>query len=670
MTEDPSKRTTPEVPALSSAPQAANNSSDFSEKGADVESEAPHPHNKIHTPQKLALLALTAMGVVFGDIGTSPLYALRECFSGEHGFAISPENVYGVLSLFFWSLTIIISLKYVLFIMRADNRGEGGILALEALARKASKSMTHKWVGITLTLLGIFGATLLYGDGIITPAISVLSALEGITVAAPGMSPFVVPLTCVVLLGLFLVQRFGTAKIGIVFGPITLIWFLTLGLLGILQILQNPSILAAFNPLYAVRFFADNGWVGFFVLGTVFLCVTGGEAMYADMGHFGRNPIKLGWFFIVWPCLVLNYFGQGSLILRDPTAISSPFYNMAPSWALYPLIGLATAATVIASQALISGVFSLQRQAIQLGFSPRMEIIHTSRSEIGQIYVPALNWALLIGAVLLVVTFRTSSGLAHAYGIAVSLTMLITTILAIAVARLVWKWSIFSITLLCAPLLLVDIAFFVANASKFLHGGYIPIFLAAVCHFLMVTWIRGRQILGEELNARSVSLKNFLEEMDSNPPIRVPGTAVFMTGSKDGVPFPLVNNLKHNKIVHERVIFVTFITKEIPHVSAIDRVSIEEIRNGLWRVMVRIGFMDDADVQAILRQVCAQGLWINLSETTFFLGREVILASRKKGMAMWREKLFAFMGKNAQSPSAFFNIPPNQVIEIGMQVEI
>jgi KUP system potassium uptake protein len=659
--EDPTKRSVPAVPALSATRET---------ECSEIESHPPHHGHNEQSPQKLALLALTAMGVVFGDIGTSPLYALRECFAGEHGYTISPENVYGILSLFFWSLSIIISIKYVLFIMRADNRGEGGILALEALARRASAKLPFKGLGTVLTLMGIFGATLLYGDGIITPAISVLSALEGITVAAPGLSPYVVPSTCAVLLGLFLVQRFGTAKIGIVFGPITLLWFVILGVLGVAQIAQAPSILSAINPMYAVRFFAENGWKGFLVLGTVFLCVTGGEAMYADMGHFGRSPIKYGWFFIVWPSLILNYFGQGALILRDPSAISSPFYNMAPAWALYPLIALATAATVIASQALISGVFSLTKQAIQLGFSPRMEIIHTSKNEIGQIYVPAVNWALLIGAVVLVIAFQSSSGLAHAYGIAVSLTMLITTFLAVAVARYVWKWSVLSISLLCIPLLIVDVAFFAANAVKIFHGGYIPLVLAAACHFLMVTWIRGRQLLGEELAARAVSLRTFMEEMEAKPPMRVPGTAVFMTGAKDGVPFSLVNNLKHNKILHERVVFITFVTREIPYVDAMDRVTIEELKNGMWRVSVKIGFMDDADVQAIIHQACAKGLWINISETTFFLGREVVLATHKRGMALWREKLFAFMGKNAQSPAAFFNIPPNQVIEIGMQVEI
>jgi KUP system potassium uptake protein len=610
------------------------------------------------------------MGVVFGDIGTSPLYALRECFSGPHGLALNRGNVYGVLSLVFWSLTFIISLKYVLFIMRADNRGEGGILALESLARRQTSQFKRKWLAAMVMIVGIFGSALLYGDGIITPAISVLSALEGLSVAAPGLSDYVVPLTVAVLVALFSVQRYGTARIGAVFGPITLLWFLTLGGLGISQIVKAPEVLAALSPHYAVEFFLEGGWTAYFILGTVFLCVTGGEAMYADMGHFGRRPIKLGWFALVMPALLLNYFGQGALLLSNPETVENPFYRMAPTWALYPLVALATMATVVASQALISGVFSLTRQAVQLGYSPRMAIIHTSRSEIGQIYVPIVNYAILAGAIILVLVFQSSGAIAHAYGIAVSATMTITMLLAIVVARYVWKWSVLAVTLVCAPLLVIDLAFLGANLSKFLHGGYIPVVLACIIQFLAMTWIRGRQLLAQGIRERTVSLADFLEEIEAHPPVRVSGTAVFMTGSKDGAPLPLVNNLKHNKVMHERVIFITFTTKEVPHVPLVDRIAIEEIKHGLWRVVVKIGFMDDANVQAILRQCCALGLWVNLSDTTFFLGREIILASRKRGMALWREKLFAFMGRNAQSPAAFFNIPPSQVIEVGMQVEI
>jgi KUP system potassium uptake protein len=629
-----------------------------------------HGHSEDDSPRKIALLAVTAMGVVFGDIGTSPLYALRECFNGPQGYVATRENVFGVLSLVFWSLNIIISIKYVLFIMRADNRGEGGILALEALARRQSSHFPFKWMTTLVVLIGMFGATLLYGDGIITPAISVLSALEGLKIVTPLFEPYVVPLTVAVLVALFAVQRYGTARIGAVFGPITMLWFTSLGLLGVLSIFKTPEILMSLNPLNAVDFFIQNGWKGYFILGTVFLCVTGGEAMYADMGHFGRTPIKYGWFGVALPGLMLNYLGQGALLLRSPEAAENPFYRLAPDWATLPLVVLATMATVIASQALISGVFSLTRQAVQLGYSPRVAIVHTSRDEIGQIYVPLVNWALLIGAIWLVLTFQSSSAIAHAYGIAVSLTMLVTTLLAVAIARYVWKWNLALVTLVCLPLVIVDVAFFGANAVKFFHGGYIPITLAIVMQVLMTTWVRGRQLLAAGLRERTVALTDFLEEVEAHPPVRVPGTSVFMTGSKDGAPLALVNNLKHNKIMHERILFVTFTTMEIPHVPLAERVSLEEVKLGIWRVVVKIGFMDDADVQAILRQCCAQGIWVNLSDTTFFLGREIILASKKRGMALWRERLFAFMGRNAQSPAAFFNIPPSQVVEVGMQIEI
>jgi len=657
-------------PASSKAaasPSAAPTSTPVSELGVADDTHGCHPEMGL---RRVTITALSALGVVFGDIGTSPLYALRECFNGPHPLGVTEANVFGVLSLVFWSLTIIISLKYVLFIMRADNRGEGGILALEALARKHAREFPFKSLSTIVMLVGIFGATLLYGDGIITPAISVLSALEGLAVATPLFKPYVVPLTVAVLVAIFAVQRYGTARIGAVFGPITLLWFTVLGVLGARQIIQTPHILLALNPYHAFSFLVENGKGGFLLLGTVFLCVTGGEAMYADMGHFGRRPIKLGWFFVALPGLVLNYFGQGALLLADPTTAENPFYRLAPEWALYPLVALATMATVIASQALISGVFSLTRQAVQLGYAPRLAIIHTSRDEIGQIYVPGVNLALLIGSVCLVLIFGSSSSMAHAYGIAVSLTMLITTFLAVIVARYVWKWSIALVTVITIPLLIVDIAFFGSNVVKILHGGFIPLLLAAVMMMLMTTWIRGRKLLGDGLRERTVPLVDFLEEIEAHPPVRVPGTSVFMTGSKEGTPLALTNNLKHNKVLHERVIIVTFLTKEIPHVPLADRVSIEEIKLGMWRVPVKIGFMDDANVQAILRQCCAQGLWVNLSDTTFFLGREIVLATKKRGMALWRERLFAFMGRNAQSPAAFFNIPPSQVIEVGMQIEI
>lgn len=639
-----------------------------------------------HHPS-LRILVLTALGVVFGDIGTSPLYALRECLSLELGFGPKPENVLGALSMIFWSLNIVVSLKYVLFIMRAHNRGEGGILALESLARRQAARRGFTGLLPVVTVLGVFGSALLIGDGIITPAISVLSALEGLKVVTPLFEPYVVPLTVGVLVGLFSIQRYGTARIGAIFGPITFLWFFSLGLLGIVQIFMNPQVLVAVHPYYAYAFFAEQGWAGFAILGTVFLCVTGGEAMYADMGHFGRRPIKIGWFALVLPALVMNYFGQGALLLRDPSAIESPFYRIAPEWAVFPLVMLATAATVIASQALISGVFSLARQAVQIGYSPRMSIIQTNQNEIGQIYVPMINWMLLIGAIILVLTFQSSSKIAHAYGIAVSLTMLITTILAALIARYVWKWNIFLVAIVCVPMLFIDLSFAGANIMKIAHGGWVPLLLAVFVQVLVMTWIRGRRILARELSSKNVDLKTFLSEIAKNPPVRVSGAAVFMTGSKEGAPFPFVNNLRHNKVLHERVLFLTFVTREVPHVEEAEQISIEVIVpedaavrdpsgallpgvSGLYRAVIQLGFMDRADVQAVLKVCREQGIDINPLDTTYFLGREIVLATEKRNMAIWRERLFAFMGRNAQSPALFFNIPPTQVIEVGMQVEI
>ncbi len=626
------------------------------------------------------------MGVVFGDIGTSPLYALRECLNDEHGYPPTPENVYGFLSMFFWSLNIVVSLKYVLFIMHAHNRGEGGILALEALARRQAVRNGFTKLVPAITVLGIFGAALLFGDGIITPAISVMSALEGLKVATPFFEPYIVPLTAVVLIALFSVQRFGTARIGAVFGPITLLWFFVLGVLGLAEIVHNPGVLVAVSPHYAINFFVNEGPISLLILGTVFLCVTGGEAMYADMGHFGRHPIKWGWFAVVLPCLVLNYFGQGALVLRDASAIANPFYRLAPEWALIPLVVLATCASVIASQALISGVFSLARQAVQIGYSPRMTIIHTNHKEIGQIYIPIVNWVLLVGCLWLVFTFKSSSGIAHAYGIAVSLLMLITTLLAGIIARYVWKWG-WPLTLtLMVPLLLIDVAFFGANAAKVLSGGWIAIAIAIGVQVLATTWIFGRRLLASELGAKSVRLDGFIQSIKENPPLLVPGTAVFMTGSKDGTPFPFVNNLLHNKVMHEHVLFLTFVTREVPHIPVAERIEVQTILpdrakalmpgefvrglGGLHRIVIRMGFMDKADVQDVLRMCRFRGIDTRIEETTFFLGRETVLATEKRGMALWREKLFAFMGRNAQSPALFFNIPPAQVIEVGMQVEI
>jgi len=629
-----------------------------------VSTDSGHgPKSKIHS------LVIGAIGVVFGDIGTSPLYAIRESFHGEHGFKANPTNILGALSLIFWSLMLIVSLKYVVLILRADNKGEGGILALETLARKNGGIRTERVAQIIL-MLGIFGSTLLYGDGIITPAISVLSALEGLKMATPMFEPYVPLITIAILFALFSVQRFGTDRIGAIFGPITAFWFLALGVLGLQKIVEHPAVLQAVNPLYALQFFSENGYKGYLILGTIFLTVTGGEALYADMGHFGKLPIRIGWFSLVLPCLLLNYFGQGALILQDPTAVENPFYRLVPSWALYPMVGLATMATVIASQALISGVFSLTKQAIQLGYFPRMRVIHTSDLQIGQIYVPFVNWALCLGAIWLVIEFQTSSAMAAAYGIAVSLTMLVTTILAFVVARAVWKWSAALVTGVFVPLILIDFAFFGSNSLKILNGGWIPLVIACGIYLLMVTWIHGRKLLAAGLAEHSIPFSSLIDEFVHRHHGRVEGTAVYMSGRPDTVPLALSHNLKHNKVMHERVFLITFVTKDIPHVKQEHRLDVEELTSGLFRIKVSVGFMDDADFSGVLCLANDRGLNIDSDRTTFFLGREIVLATCKAGMSLWRERLFAFMGRNALSPVSYYNLPAKQVMEVGVQIEI
>lgn len=606
---------------------------------------------------------------MFGDIGTSPLYAIRESFHGEHGFTVNPVNILGALSLIFWSLMLIISLKYVLLILRADNKGEGGILALETLARKNGR-ISHSKASQFILFVGIFGATLLYGDGIITPAISVLSALEGLKEATPVFESYVPLITIAVLTLLFSVQKYGTDRIGAIFGPITSLWFLALGVLGVSKIVEYPMILTAMNPMYAIDFFVSNGWQGYIILGTIFLTVTGGEALYADMGHFGRSPIQVGWFTLVLPCLLLNYFGQGALILQDPTAVENPFYRMVPSWGLYPMVALATMATVIASQALISGVFSLTKQAIQLGYFPRMAVIHTSDKTIGQIYIPFINWALFVGAVWLVIEFRESSAMAAAYGIAVSLTMLVTTFLALVVARKVWNWSSLMIFLVIGPFVFIDLAFFGSNSLKILNGGWIPLVIAGGMFIMMVTWIRGRQLLAAGLAEQSLPFDKLVDEFEASRYPRVEGTAIYMSGRPGTCPLALSHNVKHNKVMHERVILITFITKDVPHVARYKRIAIDQPAKGLFRVVVSLGFMDDPDFQSVVELCRDQDFIIEPNETTFFLGREIVLATQKTGMAIWREKIFAFMGRNAQSPVTYYKLPAKQVMEVGIQIEI
>lgn len=616
----------------------------------------------------LFVLSLAALGVVYGDIGTSPLYAMRECFHGAHAIVPSPANILGVLSLLFWSLIIVISIKYLVFVLRADNHGEGGILSLTALATPIRPSGRTEHV--FLIFIGIFGAALLYGDGIITPAISVLGAVEGLTVSTPIFSPYVVPITICILVALFLFQSKGTAKVGRVFGPITLMWFTALAVLGMAQIVRYPDVVVAVNPLRAFDFFVRNGWHGFLILGSVFLVVTGGEALYADMGHFGTRPIRLVWFSVVLPALLLNYFGQGALLLEDPEAAHNPFYRLAPGWALYPMIVLATSAAVIASQAVISGAFSLTMQAVQLGFSPRLKINHTSTREFGQIYIPAVNWALMVGCIVIVVAFRSSSNLAAAYGVAVTSTMVITTILFYVVARRIWGWRLIPTAALALFFVIIDLAFFGANIIKVAQGGWFPLTLAALVFIVMTTWKKGRRILNERIQTEAKPLEEFLQEITRRPPTRVPGTAIFMNGNASRTPPALLHNLEHNKVLHERVLFLTVKTKQIPFVAREERVEIEALGNGFHRLKVYYGFMEDPDIPNVLENLNMPEFAYVQQDTTYFLGRETIIASKRPGMALWREKIFSIISHNATSATAYFCIPPDRVVEMGEQIEI
>ena len=625
-------------------------------------------HGEVGRREDLAL-ALAALGVVFGDIGTSPIYAIRESFHASYGIAASAENMLGVLSLIFWSLIIVITIKYLALVLRADNRGEGGIIALTALVAPPNEHTGGR--RRVLVLLGLFGAALLYGDSIITPAISVLSAIEGLEIATPLFQPYIIPITAGILVGLFSMQRRGTAGIGAIFGPITLVWFLTLALMGTIQVVQNPGVLAALNPLQAYDFFARNEIRGLLVLGSVFLVVTGGEALYADMGHFGTKPIRMTWFAIVLPSLLLNYFGQGALILRDPEAIEHPFFLMAPSWALYPLVALTTCATVIASQAVISGAFSLTRQAVQLGYLPRLRIDHKSDRHAGQIYMPSVNWALMIACIALVLGFRNSSNLASAYGVAVTTDMVFTTILFAVVARSRWRWGYLLLFIVIVPLFIVDVAFWSANIPKIPSGGWFPLLIAGVMFVLMTTWNRGRKILGRRLNERVVPLRPFLEGLAADPPIRVPGTAVFMASSADGTPHALVHNVKHNKVLHERIIFLTVATSDVPHVHEQNRVEVQPVGDeGFYRIVLHYGFAQDPDVPSALASINLNGSAVDVEETTFFLGRENLISTPARGMATWREKLFARMSRNARGATLYFRIPPHRVVELGTQIEL
>ncbi len=630
---------------------------------------APAPPPPPPRGRYLATLALAAVGIVYGDIGTSPLYAIREAFGGPHGIPVNPVNVLGVLSLVFWSLVIVVTIKYHVVIIRADNKGEGGVLALMALVNgsRVARGLSPRRVMI---VLGIIGSALLYADGALTPAISVLSAVEGLEIATPALATWVIPVTLAILVGLFLLQSHGTARIGALFGPVMLVWFVVIGVLGLTAIVRQPAVLAAVSPHFAGRFFAENVGRGFIVLGAVFLVVTGGEALYADLGHFGHRAIQLAWFSVPLPSLMLNYFGQGALLLRDPAAAQNPFYHLAPTWALYPLIALATAATIIASQAVISGAFSLTRQAVLLGYSPRLTIEHTSSREIGQIYVPAVNWGLMILTCVLVLGFQTSSHIAGAYGVALSTLMLITTLMFYVMSREVWGWSRLRAASVAGLFLWLDVLFLGANALKIRNGGWVPLVIAAAVFLLMTTWKRGREILAKRMLEKTVPLKMLLADLAAEPPIRVPGTAVFMYGSADGTPPALVHNLAHNKVLHEKIVFLNVVTLDVPHVPPSERVTMKRLGKGFHGVVARYGFTDDPDIEDVLAACRAKSLEIRMEGTTFFLGREILVASERPGMAEWRERLFAFMSRNAQRATVFFKIPANQVFEVGAQVEL
>ncbi|MGZ8463797.1 MAG: potassium transporter Kup [Candidatus Deferrimicrobiaceae bacterium] len=625
-----------------------------------------------HAPEKsrLGILALGALGVVYGDIGTSPLYALRECFHGEHAVALTRGNVLGILSLVFWSLIIVISIKYLVFVMRADNRGEGGILALMSLVPPNLRDARGgRWV---LFGLGLFGAALLYGDGMITPAISVLSAVEGLHVATPFFDPYVVPITIAILVVLFLFQRKGTAGIGAVFGPVMVLWFTTLAVLGLIWSLRQPEVFSAVNPMYAVRFFMENRWMGFLALGAITLVVTGGEALYADMGHFGRRPIQIAWFAMVLPCLLLNYFGQGALLLQKPEAAANPFFYLVGEqrWALYPLVGLATMATVIASQAVISGAFSLTRQAVQLGYMPRVAIIHTSKEEIGQIYIPSINWLLMISTIGLVLGFQKSTNLAAAYGVAVTATMAVTTLLSEVVARRLWGWSPAIVIPGAIFFLMADLSLFGANIIKVADGGWFPLAVGLLVYTLLSTWKKGRAILTERLRLGALPFSEFIATVTPSSPPRVPGTAVFMSRDPESTPTALLHNLKHNKVLHDKVVLLTVMTEEVPFIEVDERVRVEDLGKGFFRVIARYGFLQNPGVSEVTDLTKVKGLDLNVMSTTFFLSRETLIPSKTPGMAIWREKLFSLMVRNAQRPTDFFRIPPNRVVEMGMQVRL
>jgi KUP system potassium uptake protein len=643
---------------------------------------APAPHAEGHHGQArgadLAKLALGAIGIVYGDIGTSPLYAIRECMTAPHGVTPNAANIFGVLSLVFWSITLVVSVKYLFYVMRADNDGEGGVLALMALAARPTGGddtsgptpARPRRSKLLLLMLGLFGAALLYGDGVITPAISVLSAVEGLEVATRACSPYVVPITCVILIALFAVQRRGTGGIGAIFGPVTVLWFASIAAVGLPWVAHHPQILGAVNPMYAVRFFIAHGGHGFLVLGSVVLCVTGGEALYADMGHFGTRPIRLAWYACVFPALLINYFGQGALLLEHPEAAVNPFYGLVPLRWVYPMVALATVATVVASQALISGAFSLTRQSVQLGYLPRVTIVHTSGKTEGQIYVPEVNWLLMVACLALVLGFQSSTNLADAYGIAVTGTMAITSLLFGYVARHLWRWSLLRTGAIIAVFLCFDLAFLAACSAKIAHGGWFPLLVAATVFAVMVTWKRGRLLLGERIASDQLPLALFLADIEMCKPHRVAGTAVFLSSTRRGTPNVLLHHFKHNKVLHKQVVVLSIATDAVPEVADEDKVHLKDFGQGFWAVTAHYGFKESPDMLDLLARCKAQGMPINEADTSFYLGRETLVLTRSRGMAIWRKMLFRFLSRNARSATDFFAIPPNRVVEIGAQIEL
>jgi KUP system potassium uptake protein len=633
-----------------------------------MHTEAPLNDAQAEHKRRLAALALGAVGVVFGDIGTSPLYTMKETL-GTHGMTPEPAAVLGVLSLIFWALIMVVSLKYVTFVMRADNKGEGGIMALMALAqRSVSGSPRARWI---LAAIGIFGASLFYGDGVITPAISVLSAVEGLEIATPELESYVIPICVVILFILFAVQRHGSNTVGKAFAPVMTVWFIVLAILGMRQIIAHPQVLVALNPYYAVKFFLSHGHSAFIALGGVVLALTGAEALYADMGHFGKKPIRVAWFGFVLPALLINYFGQGALLLHDRSAIENPFYKLVPENLLYPMIALATMSAVIASQAVISGAFSMTREAMSLGYSPRMAVVHTSREMSGQIFVPWINRMLMVLVILAVLGFRSSNNLGAAYGIAVTGTMTMTTLLALLVARKRWGWHWSAVIAVGVLFLIVDLSFFGANALKIAHGGWFPLVLGVVIFTMMTTWRRGRELVVREIKQSGLALEPFIANIADHPPLRVPGTAVFLTANQNSVPHAMLHNLKHNKVLHERNVMLTVEMLETPVADAEERLEIVDLGGGFFGLQVRFGFAEDPNIPITIARCAAEGLAFDMMDTTFFLSRENIVAdARRPGMALWRDRLFAFMARNALPATAFFQIPGNRLIELGAQVEI